>query len=67
MKKLVTIILSLTISLCFSQTKEQLIDSIIKVNRVESDCIGIGCVVTPQYTRFQELKKKLSDKEIIEL
>jgi hypothetical protein len=67
MKKLLTIIFSLTISLCFSQTKEQLIDSIIKVNRVESDCVGIGCMVSPQYTRFQKLKKKLTDKELIEL
>lgn len=67
MKKLLTIIFSLTISLCFSQTKEQLIDSIIKVNRVESDCVGYGCVVSPQYKRFQKLKKKLSDKELNEL
>lgn len=67
MKKLLTIIFSLIISLCFSQTKEQLIDSIIKVNRVESDCVGNGCRVSPQYTRFQELKKKLSDKELTEL
>jgi hypothetical protein len=67
MKKLLTIIFSLTISLCFSQTKEQLTDSIVKVNRVESDCVGYGCVVSPQYTRFQKLKKKLSDKELIEL
>jgi len=67
MKKLLTIIFSLTISLCFSQTKEQLIDSIIKVNRVESDCVGIGCMVSTQYARFQKLKKKLSEKELIEL
>ncbi len=67
MKKLLTIIFSLIISVCFSQTKEQLIDSIIKVNRVESDCVGIGCMVSPQYTRFQELKKKLSDKELTDI
>ena len=67
MKKLLTIIFILTISFCFSQTKEQLIDSIIKVNRVESDCVGIGCMVSPQFTRFQKLKKKLSEKELIEL
>lgn len=67
MKKLLTIIFYLTISLCFSQTKEQLIDSIIKVNRVESDCVGRGCVVSSQYKRFQKLKQKLSDKELIEL
>lgn len=67
MKKLLTVIFSLIVSLCFSQTKEQLIDSIIKVNRVESDCVGIGCMVSTQYTRFQKLKKKLSNKELIEL
>jgi len=67
MKKLLTIIFSLTISLCFSQAKEQLIDSIIKVNRVDSDCLGYGCVVSSQYKRFQKLKQKLSDKELIEL
>ena len=67
MKKLLTIIFSLTISLCFSQTKEQLIDSIIKVNRVESDCVGYGCMVSPQYKRFEKLKSKISDKELMEL
>ncbi|BAO56052.1 hypothetical protein [Nonlabens marinus] len=67
MKKLLTIIFSLTISLCFSQTKEQLINSIIKVNTVESYCVGIACMVSPQYARFQKLKKKLSEKELIEL
>jgi hypothetical protein len=65
--KLLTVIVSLTISLCFSQTKEQLMDSIIKVNRVESDCVGYGCKVSPQYQRFQNLKEKISDKELAEL
>lgn len=67
MNKLLTIIFSLTISLCFSQTKEQLIDSIIKVNRVESDCVGNACIVSPQYKRFQKLKEKISDKELTKL
>lgn len=67
MKKLLTILFSLTISVGFSQTKQQLIDSIIKVNRVESDCVGYGCVVSPQYRRFQKLKEKLTDKELLEL
>lgn len=67
MRKLLTIIFILTISLCFSQTKEQLIDSIIQVNRVDSDCVGYGCAVSPQYKRFQRLKQKLSDIELIEL
>jgi len=63
MKKLLVIIFSLIITSCFSQTKEQLIDSIIKVNRVESDCVGIGCMVSPQYIRFQELSKKYPIKK----
>ncbi len=67
MKNQLTIIFSLTISLCFSQTKEQLIDSIIEVNRVESDCVGIDCMVSPQYARFQSLKEKLSEKELSDL
>lgn len=67
MKKLLTIIFSLTISLCFSQTKQQLIDSIIKVNRVDSDCVGFGCSESEQYKNFQKLKSKLSDKELIDL
>jgi hypothetical protein len=67
MKKLLTIIFSLTISICFSQTKEQLIDSIIKVNRVDSDCVGFGCSESKQYKNFQKLKSKLSDKELTDL
>ena len=67
MRKLFTIIFSLTISLCFSQTKQQLIDSIINVNRVESNCIGNACLPSSQYKRFQKLKKKISYKELIEL
>ncbi len=67
MKKLLTIIFSLSISICFSQTKEQLIDSIIKVNRVDSDCVGFGCSESKQYKNFQKLKSKLSDKELTDL
>ncbi len=67
MRKLLTIIFCLTISLCFSQTKDQLIDSIIKVNRVDSDCVGFGCSESKQYNNFQKLKSKLSDKELIDL
>lgn len=64
---LLTIIFILAISLCFSQTKEQLIDIIIKVNRVESNCTGIACNEGQQYKRFQKLKKKLSLQELINL
>jgi hypothetical protein len=64
---LLTIIFILAISLCFSQTKEQLIDIIIKVNRVESNCTGIACTEGSQYKRFQKLKKKLSNEELIKL
>ncbi|WP_035096124.1 hypothetical protein [Aquimarina megaterium] len=67
MKKLFTIIFSFIVCLCFSQTKQQLIDSIIQINRVDSDCVGYACVVSTQYKRFQKLKDKLSDNELIEL
>lgn len=67
MKKLLTILFILTISLCFSQTKEQLIRSIINVNRVESNCIGYGCVKSKQYANFEKLKEKLSQQELVEL
>ena len=67
MKKIFAIIFSLTISLCFSQTKEQLIDSIIKVNRVESDCVGINCAVSSQHKRFEKLKMKLTENELFQL
>ena len=64
---LLTIVFILAISLCFSQTKNQLIDTIIKVNRVESNCTGITCEEGAQYKRFQKLKKKLSHQELIKL
>lgn len=67
MKKLLTVILSLSFGLCFSQTKKQLINSIIKVNRLESDCIGFSCQESDQYKNFKKLKHKLSKKELVEL
>lgn len=67
MKRLLLIIFSFIISFCSSQTKKQLIDSIIKVNIVESNCIGYGCMPSTQYKRFQNLKQKLTQKELSEL
>ncbi|MBE7693693.1 hypothetical protein G1J88_11700 [Tenacibaculum dicentrarchi] len=67
MKILLTTLFSLTISLSFSQTKDQLIDSIIKVNRVKSYCVGTDCNISIQSKRFETLKKRLSDKELIKL
>ena len=66
-KRLLIIFLCLSANFCFSQTKKQLIDTIIKVNRVDSDCIGIACSESYQYNNFQKLKNKLSDKELIDL
>ncbi len=34
---------------------------------MESDCVGYGCMVSPQYKRFEKLKSKISDKELIKL
>ena len=67
MKKLLTLILSLTISFCFSQTKEELLLSIIKVDRVESNCIGYGCVKSKQYESFEKLIAIISKQELVEL
>ena len=67
MKKLLTIFFISTIGFCFSQTKEELIRSIISVNRVESNCVGYGCVKSKQYENFEKLKKKLSDQELVQL
>ncbi|MCC1485590.1 hypothetical protein [Winogradskyella immobilis] len=67
MRKLLNIILTLTISLCFSQTKEQLLLSIIKVDRVDSNCIGFGCKKSKQYENFEKLKAIISEQELVEL
>jgi hypothetical protein len=52
---------------CFAQTKQELIDSIIKGNVVDSECIGIVCMKGPQYQTFEKLKKMISEKELLEL
>jgi len=55
----------LLINLSFSQTKAQLIDSLIKVNQVEFVCDGLS--ESKQYENFQQLKYTLSDNELIKL
>ena len=67
MKQLSLIGLLFLINFCFSQTKQQLINSIIKVNSVHSDCVGIACEKSIQYQNFQKLKNLLSEAELIEL
>jgi hypothetical protein len=51
----------------FAQTKDQLIQSIIKYNVLDSDCIGVACAPSPQYLNFQKLKKMISREELLEL
>ncbi|MDC8003556.1 hypothetical protein POV27_05805 [Aureisphaera galaxeae] len=59
-----SIVLFLLTTHSISQTKQELIDSIIKVNIVESDCIGYGCMPSKQYNNFQTLKSLLSEQEL---
>lgn len=54
-------------SFCFSQSKQELIDSIIKVNELQSKCIGNGCSGETQYHVFQKLKNLLSTEELNKL
>lgn len=67
MTKLHLITFILLLNSCFAQTKQQLINSIIKVNSVHSDCVGISCAESEQYKNFQKLKKMLTDSELIAL
>ena len=67
MTRLHLIAFILLINICFAQTKQQIINSIIKVNSVHSDCVGIGCMESKQYRNFQKLKKMLTDSELIAL
>jgi hypothetical protein len=67
MTKLHLITFILLLNSCFAQTKQQLINSIIKVNSVHSDCVGIGCVESEQYRNFQKLKNMLTNSELIAL
>ena len=64
MRILLTFILCLSICFCQGQIKEQLIDSIIYVNRHDSDCAFYDGSKSPQYQRFQRLKTVLSKNEI---
>lgn len=67
MKKAVLILFLFAIGINHSQSKEQLIDTILKSEMLESDCVGIGCGPGEQYLNFQKLKKQLSEKELTEL
>lgn len=63
MDKIFCIALILVWNSSFSQTKEQLIDSIISANIVESDCVGAACQPGDQYLNFKKLKNELSESE----
>lgn len=65
--KITTLIFLFVINISFSQTNQQLIDSIIKGGAVETDCVGIACQEGKQYLNFQKLKSRINEKELIEL
>lgn len=67
MKNYFILLFSLLCICCFSQTKEELMNSIIKRNVFESDCIGAGCTMSEQYENFQKLIKISSEKELLKL
>lgn len=67
MKLLLNFIFLVCSLFCFAQNKQELIDSIIKGNVVDSECIGIACMPGPQYVNFEKLKKMISEKELFEL
>ena len=67
MKLLLNFIFLVFSTFCFAQTKQELINSIIKGNVVDSECIGIACMPGPQYVNFEKLKKIISEKELLEL
>ncbi len=54
-------------SFCFPQSKQELIDSIIKVNELQSNCIGYACSESNQYNNFQKLKNLLTTDELNKL
>jgi len=67
MKKILFLILSMAITICFSQTKEELIIAMIKANRIEYDCVGMGCTEGENYKRFKKLKKLITGEEFLAL
>lgn len=67
MKNYFTLLFSLLYICCFSQTKEVLIDSIIKRNVFESHYVGAGGTMSEQYENFQKLFKISSEKELLKL
>ncbi|SHF83632.1 hypothetical protein SAMN05444377_1237 [Flavobacterium fontis] len=67
MKILLLSLFSFLTTICFSQTKQNLIRTIEKANIVESDCVGTTCEEGKQYLNFQKLKKLISEKELLDL
>lgn len=51
----------------FAQTKQQLIDSIIKINELQDECRWMQCREWEQYRNWQRLLKQLSTKEVVAL
>lgn len=67
MKNLFCLFIILSSFFVFGQTKDELIRQIIDYNIVESNCIGIACMPSEQFKRFEKLKTLLSKKELLEL
>lgn len=67
MRKVISFLLLLNSFLLFGQTKEELIQTIIDYNIFESNCVGIACLPSEQFNRFEKLKSLISEKELIEL
>jgi hypothetical protein len=65
--RFIVLIFLLMVYCCPAQSKRQLMNSIIKVNEVQSEEIGGAGSQSQQYLNFQRLKEKLSQKELIEM
>ena len=64
--KLLLLLCIASVSYCAAQSKEELIDVIIKRNVYESEHIG-NWMLSRQYAAFQELAGMLSKKELVKL
>lgn len=67
MKKLLIIVCLLYAAGCISQNKQDLIDYIIKENRVDSEHIGASGSVSPLYKKYTELMALLDNDELLQL
>ncbi len=54
-------------SFVFGQTKDELIKQMIDYNVLDSDCVGIACMPSEQFKRFEKLKTLISEEELLEL